>query len=104
MVCDYCATKFGNVTLEVNQIFGLLSCVDIVEVDIFVSPFKIVNNSFICKLLLEDKDILEEIQNALFYIKMIELGDHGLLIFKIPLVLVDQSISLVNDTANIVKD
>lgn len=104
MVCDHCAAKFGDVTLEVNQIFGLLSCVHVVEVNIFVSPLKIVNDPFIGELLLEDKDILEEVQNALFNIKVIELSDHGLLIFKIPLILVDQSVSLVNDAADVVKD
>lgn len=104
MVCDHCAAKLGDVTLEVNQIFGLLSCVHVVEVDIFVTPLKIMNDSFIGELLLEDKDILEEVQNALFDIKVIELSDHSLLILKIPLVLVNQSISLVNDAADVVKD
>lgn len=72
--------------------------------DIFVSPLKVVNNSLISELLLENENILEEIQNALFYIKMIEFSNHGLLIFKIPLVLVDQGISLIDNTSDVIEN
>jgi hypothetical protein len=89
MVGDYCAAELGDITLEVNQIFGLLSGMNIIEVNVLVSPLKVMNDSFIREFFLEDKNILKEFQDPLLYIKVIEFSDHSLLIFKVSLILVD---------------
>lgn len=103
MICNHCATEFGNVTLKVNQIFGLLSCMNIIEVNVLVSPLKVMNNPFVSEFFLEDENVLKEFQNSFLYIKVIKFSDHSLLVFKISLILVDQSIPLVNNTANVVE-
>ena len=103
MICNNCATEFGNVTLKVNQIFGLLSCMNIIEVNVLVSPLKVMNNPFVSEFFLEDENVLKEFQNSFLYIKVIKFSDHSLLVFKISLILVDQSIPLVNNTANVVE-
>ena len=103
MICNHCATEFGNVTLKVNQIFGLLSCMNIIEMNVLVSPLKVMNNPFVSEFFLEDENVLKEFQNSFLYIKVIKFSDHSLLVFKISLILVDQSIPLVNNTANVVE-
>jgi hypothetical protein len=103
MICNHCATEFGNVTLKVNQIFGLLSCMNIIEVNVLVSPLKVMNNPFVSEFFLEDENVLKEFQNSFLYIKVIKFSDHSLLVFKISLILVYQSIPLVNNTANVVE-
>ena len=103
MVCNHCATELGDITLEVNQIFGLLSCVNIIEVNVFVSPLKVMNDSFIREFFLQNENVLKEFQDPLLYIKVIEFSDHSLLIFKVSLILVDQRIPLIDYTANVIE-
>jgi len=50
-------------------------------VDIFVAPFEVVDDSLVCELLFDDKQILEKLDDSLVYVKMVKLGDHRLLIF-----------------------
>ena len=76
----------------------------IIEVNIFVAPFKIMNYSLVRQLFLYYKDILKEINDSFFDVKMIEFSNHCFLIFKITFVLVDQSISFIDDISDIVKD
>ena len=71
--------------------------------DIFVTPFKIVNDPLVCQLLFHDEKVLEEVDDALINIEMVELSNHGLLVLEIFLILVHQSISLIDDTSNVVK-
>jgi hypothetical protein len=73
-------------------------------VDVLVSPLEIVNNPLICQFFLQDKYVLEKVKDSLFNIKMIKLGYHCFLIFKVPLILINQSISFINYTSNVVKD
>lgn len=80
MISDYCAAKLGDVALEVNQVLRLLSCVHIVEVDVFVAPLEVVDDSFVGKLLLQNENVLEEIEDALLDIKVVEFCYHSLLI------------------------
>jgi hypothetical protein len=89
VICDHCAAEFRNVTLEVNQIFGLLSCMNIIKVNVFVSPLEVVDNAFICQLLLQNKNVLEEVKDTLLYIEVIEFSNHSLLVLQISLILVD---------------
>ena len=76
---------------------------NIIEVNVLVSPLKVMNNPFVSEFFLEDENVLKEFQNSFLYIKVIKFSDHSLLVFKISLILVDQSIPLVNNTANVVK-
>ncbi len=80
MISDYCAAKLGDVALEVNQVLRLLSSVHIVEVDVFVAPLEVVDDSFVGKLLLQNENVLEEIEDALLDIKVVEFCYHSLLI------------------------
>jgi hypothetical protein len=61
---------------------------NIIEVNVLVSPLKVMNNSFIREFFLEDENVLKEFQDPLLYIEVIEFSDHSLLIFKISLILV----------------
>ena len=62
------------------------------------------NDALVGELLFDDEDILEEIDNALFDVKVIELRNHCLLIFEILLILVDESVALVDDVSDIVEN
>ena len=103
MICNHCATELGNVTLEVNQIFGLLSSMNVIEVDVLISPLKVMNNPFVSEFFLKDENVLKEFQNSFLYIKVIKFSDHSLLVFKVSLVLIYQSIPLINYTANVIE-
>ena len=81
MITNNGTTELWNVVLEINQILALLVRNHIVKMNIFVTPFEVVDDAFVSQLLLDDKDILEEIIDALIDVKMIELCNHGLLIF-----------------------
>lgn len=72
--------------------------------DVLVSPLEVVNDSFISELLFDYKDVLEKVNNSLFDVKMIELGNHRLLVFKVPLILVNKCISFIYDVSYVVKD
>lgn len=48
VVSHNCATELWDIALEVHKILGLLSSVNIIEVDILVSPLEIVDDSLIC--------------------------------------------------------
>ena len=76
---------------------------DIIKVNVFVAPLEVVNDSFICEFFLENKDILEKVQNSLLNIEVIELGNHSFLVFKVSLILVNQRIPFVNDTADVIE-
>lgn len=47
MIGNYGATELWNIALKIDQVLGLLPCVDIVEVDVFVAPFEVVNNPLV---------------------------------------------------------
>jgi hypothetical protein len=49
------AAKLWNVVFKINQVLALLVRNDVVKVDIFIAPFKIVDYSLICKLFLNDE-------------------------------------------------
>jgi hypothetical protein len=63
--------------------------------DIFVTPFKVMDDSLVGKLLFYDKDVLEEFYNSLVDVKMIEFGYHRFLVFQILFVLINQRVSFV---------
>ena len=76
----------------------------IVKVHVLVSPFKVVNDSFVSQLFFHYKDVLEEIKDSLLYVKMVKFRNHCFLVFQIGLILIYQSISLVNYASNVVKN
>lgn len=64
--------------------------------DVFVSPLKVVNYSFVSQLLLDNKQILEKFNYSLVNIKMVELSYHCFLVFQILLIVIDQSVSFID--------
>ena len=103
MVRHDCTTELRNVVFEINQVFALLVRNHIVEVNILVSPLKVVDNPLVGELFLDDKDVLKEINDSLIYVEMVEFRNHSLLVFQVSLILVDQSISFINDASNVIK-
>ena len=103
MVTDNRATELWNVVLEVDKILALLVGDDIIEVDVFVTPFEVVDYALVRQLFLHDENVLEKVNYSLVYVEVIELGDHGFLVFQVALVVVDQGIALVNHTSDVVK-
>jgi hypothetical protein len=104
MIAYHSSAKLGNVVLEVDQVLGLLVSHDIVEVNVLVAPFEVVDDALIRQLLLHYKDVLKELNDSLFNVEMVKLGDHRLLILGVLLVLVYQRVSFVDDVSNVVKD
>lgn len=104
MISDYSSAELRDIVNKVNEILRLLSGLHIVEVDILVAPFEVMDDPFISKLLLHNEYILEEINNSLLDVKVVKLGNHSLLVLKILLILINQSISFVYHTSNVVKD
>ncbi len=76
---------------------------NIIEVDVLVSPLKVMNYSFVSEFFLEDEYVLKEFQDSFLDIKVIKFSNHSLLIFKVSLILVNQSIPLIDYTANVVE-
>jgi len=66
-------------------------------VDVLVTPFEVVDDALVSQLLLDNEDVLEEFYYSFVDVKMVELSDHCLLIFKVLFILVYQSIAFVND-------
>ena len=71
--------------------------------NVLVPPFKIVNDPLIGQLLLNDKYVLEKVNDPFLNIKMIELSNHRFLILQIPLVLINQGISFINYIPDVVE-
>lgn len=103
MVANHCATELWNVVFEVDKVLALLMGDDVVKVDVFVAPFEVVDDALVRQLLLHDEDVLEKVNYPLVYVEVVELGDHGFLVFQVALVVVDQGVALVNHTSNVVK-
>ena len=76
----------------------------IVEVNVFIAPLKVVDNPFVCQFFLYDEKILEKLNDSLVDVKMVEFCYHGLLIFQIFFVLVNQSIALIDYAPDVVED
>ena len=68
---------------------------DIVEMNIFVPPFEVVDDPFVSELFLDNEDVLEEVYDPLLDIEVVKLSNHGLLVLQILLILVDQGIPLI---------
>ena len=105
MICHYSSTEFWNVFVKIHQKFRLLSINYIIKMNVFVAPFKIMNDSSICELLFHDEEILKEFSNVFFDVYMRVLSYHcSLLITKILLVFLNQYLSIIYDVSNIIKN
>lgn len=89
MVTDHSPTKLGNVIFKVYEVFRLLVSCYIVKMNVFIAPFEVVDDSFICEFLFHNKNILKEVYNPLLNVEMIKFRDHRLLVFKVSLVLIN---------------
>jgi hypothetical protein len=76
---------------------------DIIKMNVLVAPLEVVDNSFVGKLLLNYKNVLEEVDDALVDIKVVKLSNHSLLILQVSFVGVNQSVALVDDRSDVVK-
>jgi len=65
-------------------------------VDVFVTPLEVMDDALVSELLLNNEDVLEEVNDSLFDVEMVELSDHSLLVLKVFLVGVNQSVPLIN--------
>ena len=76
----------------------------IVKVNIFVTPFEVVNNSLVCQFFLYYEKVLEEFNDPFVDIKVIEFRNHSLLILQIFFILVNESIALVNYATDVIEN
>jgi len=103
MITHNCSTEFRNIILEINKVLALFVRDHIVEVNVLVAPFEVVDDALVSEFLLDYEQVLEKLDNSFIDVKVIELSNHCLLILQIFLVLVDQGISFVNDTADVIE-
>jgi hypothetical protein len=82
-----CSTELRNVFVKVNQVFGLLSIHNVVEVNVLVAPLKVMDDPPVSQFLLHDEKRLEEFYNVFFNINMVILSDHCFLILEVRLIL-----------------
>ena len=72
--------------------------------NVFVTPLKVMNDSLISELFLYDEDVLEKVNDSFLYVKVVELCNHSLLILQVFLILINECVPLINDTADVIKD
>ena len=61
VIGDNGAAELGNVVVEVYEVLGLLVVDNIVEVNVLVASFEVVDDAPVCQLLLDDENALEKI-------------------------------------------
>lgn len=88
--------ELWDIGLKVNQVLRLLKCYHIVEMNVLVAPLEIMDDAFVCEFLLDDENVLKELSDSLINVKVVEFCDHGLLVFKVLFVLINQSMSFVD--------
>lgn len=71
--------------------------------NVLVAPLKVVDNAFVSQLLLHDKEVLEEVHDALVDVEVVELSNHCLLVLEVLLVGVDEGVPLVYDRPDVVE-
>ena len=57
--------ELWNIVFEINKVLGLLVGCHIVEMNVLVAPFEVVDDALICQLLLDNENVLEEVDDAL---------------------------------------
>jgi hypothetical protein len=71
--------------------------------NVFVTPFEIVDNTLVRQLFLQNENVLEKVYYSFLDIEMIEFCYHSLLILQVFLILVNERISLINDLSDVIK-
>jgi len=104
MITHNSPAKLWNIVFKIDKVLGLLVSCHIVEMNILVAPFKVVDDALIRQLILDDENILEKIYDTFLDVEVVELRNHCLLVLQIFLILVDECISLVDDVSYIVED
>ena len=79
-------------------------CDYIVKMNIFVAPLEVVDDALVSQLLLHNKQVLEEVDDSFVDVEVVKLGDHGFLVLQILLILINQRITFIDDTSDVVKD
>ena len=72
--------------------------------NVFVSPFEVVDDSLVSELFLDNENVLEKLYDALIDVEVVELGDHSLLVLQVFLVLINQCIPFINHRSDILKN
>jgi len=80
VISDNSSAKFRNVLVEIHQKFWLLSIYYIIEMNVFIAPFKVMNDSSIGKFLFHDEKILKELSYVFFNVNMGVLSYHSCLL------------------------
>lgn len=104
VIRDHRAAELGNVVLKVNQVLALLVADHVIEMDVLVPPLEVVDDSLVGELLLDDEEILKEVDDSFIDIEVIKLGNHRLLVLKIFLKLVNESVAFIDHASDVVKD
>ena len=76
---------------------------NIVEMNVLVAPFEVMDNALVSQLFLHNENVLEEIDDSLIDIEMVELSYHSFLILQVSLICVDECVSFVDHTSDVVK-
>ena len=95
--------KLRNIAFKIDEVLGLLSVHHIVKVDVFVTPLEVVNDSLVSQLFLHNEQILEKLNDSLVHVVVVEFSNHDFLVFQGFLVLVDQSVALVNHRSDVLE-
>ena len=89
LVSDDSSAEFWDILIEIYKIFGLFPIYHIVEMNIFIAPLEVMDDSSIGQLLLHDEHGLEKFDNVLINVDVVILSDHGFLIGEVHLVLLN---------------
>jgi hypothetical protein len=81
VVAHHRPAELGDVVIKVNQVFGLLVGLNIIKMNILVSPLEVMDYSLVREFLFYYENILEKFDNSFFDVEMVKLSDHGLLVF-----------------------
>jgi hypothetical protein len=97
VVTNNCAAKLGDVVLEVNQVLALFVGQHVVKVNVLVSPFKVVDNTFVCQLLLHNEERLEELSHSFVDVEVVKFRNHRLLVLQVFFEDIHECVSLVDN-------
>ena len=75
----------------------------IVEMNVLVAPFEVMDNALVSQLFLHNENVLEEIDDSLIDIEMVELSYHSFLVLQVSLICVDECVSFVDHTSDAVS-
>jgi hypothetical protein len=80
VIGDHSSTEFRDVLVKIHQKFRLLSIDNIIEVNVFVSPFKVMDDPSVSQLLLHYEKVLKELNDVFLDVNVRVLCNHGRLL------------------------